>query len=122
MGGVTNLLRKGLPPSVAQTAGLKTTSTAAQLLEPWGSVRKNLKGGGPLTAHDILDPGGFISPTVAQAKATKAKIAAPLLAADQDTIYRRQRQRASALATGAGPSGSSPVTSAMAYGKPTLGG
>jgi hypothetical protein len=33
----------------------------------------------------------------------------------------RKRQRASALSTGAGPSGTATTTSAMAYGKPTLG-
>lgn len=117
-----NVLRKFSPPSVASTLGIKTSSTAAQLLEPWGSVRKNLVKGGPITAHDILDPGGFISPTSEQAKASKKAVLAPLIAADQGLVYKRQRQRASALATGAGPSGSAPTTSAMAYGKPTLGG
>jgi hypothetical protein len=118
---VGNVLRKFAPPSVAQTLGVKTSSTAAQLLEPWGSVRKNLRHG-PATVGNIVDPGGFVSPTSAQQKATKAKIAAPLLAADQSLIYKRQRQRASALATGAGDSGTAPTVSAMAYGKPTLGG
>lgn len=117
-----NVLRKFAPPSVASTLGVKTSSTAAQLLEPWGAARKNLTSGGPITVHNVIDPGGFVTPTSAQQKATKAKVVAPLLAADQSLIYKRQRQRASALATGAGDSGSAPTTSAMAYGKPTLGG
>lgn len=122
MGAIRHTLAKFSPPSIASTLGIKTSSTAAQLLEPWGSVRKNLNSGGAITAHDILDPGGYVSPTAAQQKATKKAVAAPLIAADQGLVYKRQRQRASALSTGAGDSGNAPTSSAMAYGKQTLGG
>lgn len=111
-----------MPSWATSTPGLKPSNTASQLFNPGGSAVANVKKGGAITPHDILDPGGFITPTTAQQKATKAAIAAPQLAADQSLIYKRQRQRASALSTGAGPSGTAATTSAMAYGLPTLGG
>jgi hypothetical protein len=119
---VGTVLRKLSPPSISSLAGVSTTSRASQLLEPWAGVRKNIVSGGPINAHDVLDPGGYVSPTIAQKKQAKQAIVAPQLAADQSLIYKRQRQRASALSTGAGDSGNAPTTSAMAYGKPTLGG
>ena len=54
----------------------------------------------------------------------KAERATKNLLDASNALYatNRQRQRASALGTGAGPSGTATTTSAMAYGKPTLGG
>jgi hypothetical protein len=54
----------------------------------------------------------------------KAERATKNLMDASNALYatNRQRQRASALSTGAGPSGTATTTSAMAYGKPTLGG
>lgn len=54
----------------------------------------------------------------------KAQLATNNLINASNALYanNRQRQRASALGTGAGASGTAPTTSAMAYGKPTLGG
>lgn len=122
MGAVKKLAAKVSPPSIGQALGLGTKNKAANFLEPWGLVRRNWQRGGALNAHDVLDPGGLVSPTIQQKRDAKKAIAAPQLAADQDIITRRVRQRASALATGAGPSGTAPTTSAMAYGLPTLGG
>lgn len=122
MGVLKSLSAKLSPPSIGQALGLGTKSRTANFLEPWGLVRRNWQRGGSLNTHDVLDPGGLAAPTIKQKRVAKAALAAPLLAADADVAYRRQRQRASALSTGAGPSGTAATTSAMAYGLPTLGG
>lgn len=83
----------------------------------WFGIDKNKTG--HLT-HGIAgtpDPLKLIAQKVAKKKADAVLDSANALYAGS-----RQRQRASALATGAGPSGSAATTSAMAYGLPTLGG
>lgn len=109
---------------VAKYTGLTDTRRAATSL--WHNFEKGTKSIGTWfgiskdrSGHALHDLYGSTDPIKQKADTATRKL---MDASNALYASNRQRQRASVLATGAGASGTAATTSAMAYGKPTLGG